>query len=123
MLIPIPSRFQMRCWMLSSILLNGGTKSKLGSIRGISTSSVISTDEPWADTRTSRYDWLSLPHDIQTNPNESVAEHPHRQAWQEAGQKFRNRWHEMVNEENKPRGGYDSNRPRGISPYYSVDSN
>src|ERR1700753_3738247 len=40
-----------------------------------------------------RYDWLALPHDIQSAPNEPVARHPYREQWHEMGRHFRQRFH------------------------------
>ena len=58
-----------------------------------------------------RYDWLSLPHNIESAPNEPVSSvyflsscprlflqhhtvgHPHREQWHEIGRKFKQRFH------------------------------
>ncbi|EMD31686.1 hypothetical protein CERSUDRAFT_127251 [Gelatoporia subvermispora B] len=40
-----------------------------------------------------RYDWLALPHDIQSSPNEAVARHPYREQWHRIGRHFKQRFH------------------------------
>ncbi|KAH9830329.1 phospholipase D/nuclease [Rhodofomes roseus] len=40
-----------------------------------------------------RYDWLALPHDVESAPDEAVALHPYREAWHQMGRHFRQRFH------------------------------
>ncbi|EMD36120.1 hypothetical protein CERSUDRAFT_116030 [Gelatoporia subvermispora B] len=40
-----------------------------------------------------RYDWLALPHDIQSSPDEAVARHPYREQWHKIGRHFKQRFH------------------------------
>ncbi|KAJ8689244.1 hypothetical protein PTI98_013285 [Pleurotus ostreatus] len=47
----------------------------------------------------SRYDWLALPHNVETAPHEPVARHPHREQWHEMGRRFKNRWHRSGGED------------------------
>lgn len=40
----------------------------------------------------SRYEWLSLPHDVDAAPDEAVARHPFREAWLARGRRYKQRW-------------------------------
>ncbi|KAH8091773.1 phospholipase D/nuclease [Cristinia sonorae] len=40
-----------------------------------------------------KFDWLALPHDVQSAPNEAVVRHPHLSQWMERGRHFKQRFH------------------------------
>jgi len=54
--------------------------------------------ERWNEIKTRKYmnkahvDWLALPHDVEAEPEEPVGRHPHRERWEEAGRRFKQRW-------------------------------
>ncbi|KAF8317462.1 phospholipase D/nuclease [Clavulina sp. PMI_390] len=38
------------------------------------------------------YEWLALPHDVESGPNEAIVRHPHREAWLAVGRQYKQRW-------------------------------
>ncbi|KAJ1303942.1 hypothetical protein OPQ81_008353 [Rhizoctonia solani] len=54
--------------------------------------------ERWNEIKSRKYakreevDWLALPHDIDAEPEQPVARHPHRERWHEMGHRFKQRW-------------------------------
>ncbi|KAI0750490.1 phospholipase D/nuclease [Fomes fomentarius] len=58
-----------------------------------------------------RFDWLALPHNIESAPNEAVARHPHREQWGGIGRQFKNKWHRHFGSGEEEAQEYDSEEP------------
>ncbi|KAF9557909.1 phospholipase D/nuclease [Agrocybe pediades] len=65
--------------------------------------------ERWNEIKKRKYrdkesvDWLALPHDVEHAPNEAVARHPHLALWREKGRKYKDKWHQMIGNDERPR--------------------
>ncbi|KAF8603406.1 phospholipase D/nuclease [Ceratobasidium sp. AG-I] len=54
--------------------------------------------ERWNEIKTRKHhdqvevDWLAFPHDVESEPDEAVARHPHCERWYQVGRHFKQKW-------------------------------
>ncbi|KAJ3930150.1 MAG: phospholipase D [Lentinula lateritia] len=78
--------------------------------------------ERWNEIKKRKYrnndafDWLAFPHNVENAPNESIARHPHREAWHAMGRKYKQRWHDWLGDQGQGQG--QNQDPSNDETYY-----